>query len=79
MSKTTSPLGNQSNGSEKNTSTPWHGLGTDEVLSMLKTSSQTGLSSKEAAKRFKQYGYNEIQAKKKKALSYGSLSSLKIL
>lgn len=68
MSKTTSPLGNQSNGSEKNNSTPWHGLGTDEVLSMLKTSSQTGLSSKEAAKRFKQYGYNEIQAKKKKSL-----------
>lgn len=46
----------------------WHSLGTEEVLSVLKSDRNTGLTSKEAGKRCKHYGYNELQAKKKKSL-----------
>lgn len=68
MSKSTSSFEKDANEPDKHSSTLWHCLGKDEVLSRLKTSSQSGLSSKEAGKRIKQYGYNEIQAKKKKSL-----------
>ena len=46
----------------------WHNLSTDETIKQLQTNSQNGLTSREAGKRFKQYGYNEIQGKKKKSL-----------
>ena len=52
----------------KDSAALWHSLGTEEVLSVLKSDSITGLTSKEAGKRCKHYGYNEIQAKKKKNL-----------
>lgn len=46
----------------------WHNLSTDETIKQLQTNSQIGLTGREAGKRFKQYGYNEIQGKKKKSL-----------
>ncbi|SET53221.1 calcium-translocating P-type ATPase, PMCA-type [[Clostridium] polysaccharolyticum] len=52
----------------KNPPILWHCLGTEETLKRLQTSSQNGLSQREAGKRTRQYGYNEIQAKKKKSI-----------
>ena len=46
-------------------SSAWHSADKDTVLQDLKTS-QTGLSNDEAKKRLAEYGYNELQEKKKK-------------
>lgn len=55
----------------------WHSLGTEQAVKLLHSDSQNGLSSKEAGKRFKEYGYNEIQAKKKKSLIQRFLEQFK--
>ena len=46
-------------------SSAWHSEDKDAVLQNLKTS-LTGLSSEEAKKRLAEYGYNELQEKKKR-------------
>lgn len=55
----------------------WHSLGTDQVIKTLHSDIQNGLTSKEAGKRFKQYGYNEIQTKKRKGLIQRFLEQFK--
>ena len=47
--------------SEKQTDLCWHALHSEEVLSTLKTSLKSGLTSEKAAERLKQYGPNQLQ------------------
>ncbi|MFH0842821.1 MAG: calcium-translocating P-type ATPase, PMCA-type [Bacteroidota bacterium] len=44
----------------------YYNQGKDEILSFLKTSEITGLTTEEAARRISEYGYNQLTAKKKK-------------
>ncbi len=46
----------------------WHSISKDKALQNLNTSADTGLSSKEAQKRLKSYGYNILSSKKKKGI-----------
>ena len=55
-------------GNKEESTVLWHSLGIEETLKKLNSNVNTGLSSKEAVNRCKQYGYNELQAKKKKSL-----------
>lgn len=61
-------INTSSNEKGKEADANWHSLNKEDVLTLLKSNTQTGLSSKEARKRCMQYGYNEIQGKKKKSL-----------
>lgn len=55
-------------GNKEESKVLWHSLGIEETLEKLNSNMYKGLTSKEAGKRYKQYGYNELQAKKKKSL-----------
>lgn len=46
----------------------WHSMSIEKTLKALNTSQTQGLSSKEAAKRLKKYGYNILEKKKEKNL-----------
>ena len=46
----------------------WFNLSISETEQKLKTNAQEGLKEGEIEERYKQYGYNELQAKKKKSL-----------
>ena len=46
----------------------WHSMSIEETLKSLHTSQTEGLSSKEAVKRQKKYGYNILEKKKEKSL-----------
>ncbi len=47
---------------------PWHSMSVEEVLSELRVDPRRGLSSNEAAERLRRYGYNRLEAKKKRGL-----------
>ncbi|MEM4828033.1 MAG: cation-transporting P-type ATPase, partial [Desulfurococcaceae archaeon] len=46
----------------------WHSMSVEEVVNVLSTNLQSGLSSSEAERRLKVYGLNEIPVKKKSPL-----------
>ena len=46
----------------------WHSISNDKTVKKLVTSSNTGLSTKEAQKRLKSYGYNILTEKKRKSM-----------
>jgi len=74
MSQTINASKNQSNNTSKSF---WHSQSKEDVLASLKSNPTTGLSSKEAKKRYIQYGPNEIQGKKKKSLLVRFLEQFK--
>ena len=47
----------------------WHNKNIEETVNLLDVTLRDGLSSKEAAKRLKQYGSNELVGKKNKNMA----------